>query len=137
MIPIEFYPTLKQVHVMLALASISLFAARGAGVLAGRRWPMSALPRSASMVIDTLLLGAGGALWWLLSLNPGRDRWLGVKLVLIVLYIVLGSLALKRAPSRAAKAVAFVAALTCIGMAAAIALTHDALVLGRLLAGTL
>ncbi len=136
MIPIELYPAFKQTHIALAGVSVLLFTARGAGVLAGGHWPMTPWLRGASVAIDTLLLGAGVSMWAMLSLHPTRDRWLGAKLILIVLYIVLGSLALKRAPSRAAKAVAFAAALACIGTIAAIALTHDAGVLGRIFVPT-
>ena len=41
------------------------------------------------------------------------NGWLGVKLVLLVAYVVLGVFALKRAPTRSGKALAFVAALLC------------------------
>ncbi|MCU0970094.1 MAG: SirB2 family protein [Rubrivivax sp.] len=119
------YLPLKGVHIGLAAASVALFAARGAGVLAGGGWPMARGVRRASVLVDSLLLSAGGALWWLLSLSPAHDRWLLAKLVLIVAYIVLGSLALKRAPSRAGKASAFAAALGCIAAVAGIALAHD------------
>jgi uncharacterized membrane protein SirB2 len=121
----EWYLSLKQAHVALAAASVGLFTLRGAGVLAGARWPMHALARRGSAAIDSLLLAAGAALWWLLSLQPLRDAWLGTKLALVVVYIVLGSLALKRAPGRGAKAVAFVAALACVAAAAAVARAHD------------
>lgn len=129
---IQHYLALKHVHVALASASVALFALRGVGVLAGARWPMAAALRRLSVAIDTLLIGAGGALWWMLSLHPARDRWLALKLALIVVYIVVGSLALKRAPTRTTKALAFAASLGCIGVVAAVALTHDAGVAGRL-----
>lgn len=127
MAPIEFYPGLKQAHIALASASVALFCARGIGVLAGARWPMAAAVRHASAAIDTLLISAGGLLWWLLQLDPRRDGWLMVKLLLIVTYIVVGSFALKRAPTRVAKALAFLASLLCIASVAAIALRHDPL----------
>ena len=40
----------------------------------------------------------GITLWVLLSWHPVQHPWLGTKLLLLLLYIVLGSLALKRAP---------------------------------------
>ena len=122
---IEFYPQLRQVHVGLATASVTLFVARGLGVLAGAAWPMGAAPRVLSVLIDTLLLSAGGTLWWLLGLRPDRDHWLAVKLVLIVGYIVIGSFALKRAPTRGGKGLAFAASLACIAAVVAIALSRD------------
>lgn len=122
---IALYPQLKSTHIALAVTSVGLFVLRAAGVLAGARWPLHRAARIASVCIDTLLFCAGVALWAMLSLHLGRDHWLFVKLVLIVAYIVLGSLALKRAPTRLSKAVAFVVALACIGSAATIAVRHD------------
>lgn len=132
----EWYLSLKQAHVALVTASVALFAVRGLGVLAGARWPMAAPLRRGSAGLDTLLLAAGATLWWMLSLQPLRDTWLGTKLALVIVYIVLGSLALKRAPGQAAKALAFVAALACIGAAAWIARAHDPLAPLRWLGGT-
>lgn len=121
------YPWLLPLHITLVTLSVSLFTARGAGVLAGQRWPMAGWARGLAPVIDSLLLLAGGTLWWLLQLNPTQDRWLLAKLVLLIVYIVLGTLALKRAPTRTAKAVCFVAALSVVGFMASIALAHHPL----------
>ncbi|MCC6474592.1 MAG: SirB2 family protein [Burkholderiales bacterium] len=132
-IPIELYPTLKFTHVSLVVASITLFAARGAAVLAGRLWAMVRPVRMASVAIDTLLLAAGAGLWMQLSLQPVRDAWLGVKLVLLVVYIVLGSLALKRLRTRRGRALAYASALACYGWMASVALLHDPLGALRLL----
>lgn len=132
---IALYPQLKSTHIALAVTSVGLFVLRGAGVLAGARWPLHRAARIASVCIDTLLFCAGVALWSMLSLHLGRDHWLFVKLVLIVAYIVLGSLALKRAPTRLSKAAAYAAALACIASAALVAVRHDAMAPLRGLAG--
>jgi uncharacterized membrane protein SirB2 len=123
----SFYPLALGTHVGLVIASVSLFVARGIGVLARQAWPMRAEWRRASVLIDVGLLGAGIALWTLLRLNPWHDTWLGAKLVLLVAYIVLGSFALKRAPTRGAKLLLFAAALLCVGFMAAIAWHHSPL----------
>jgi uncharacterized membrane protein SirB2 len=127
----EHYLLLKHGHVALAAASVSLFAARVLGVLWQARWPLRPALRATSVAVDTLLVSAGGALWWFLSLHPGRDRWLLLKLVLIVAYIGIGSLAMRRARTRAGQAAAFAAALLLIAAVVALALTRDALVLLR------
>lgn len=121
------YPWLLPLHIGLVTLSVALFSLRGWGVLAGQAWPMARWARGLAPVIDSLLLLAGGTLWWLLQLNPTQDRWLLVKLVLLIVYIVLGALALKRAPSRGAKALCFVAALAVVAFMAGIALTHHPL----------
>ena len=121
------YPWLLPLHIALVTLSVALFAARGLGVLAGQGWPMRGWARGLAPVIDSLLLLAGGTLWWLLQLNLAQNHWLLAKLALLVVYIVLGTLALKRAPTRAAKAVCFVAALSVVGFMAGIAVAHHPL----------
>jgi uncharacterized membrane protein SirB2 len=120
-------PLLKTLHVALVALTGALFALRGAGVLASARWPMAKGVRTASVAIDTLLLSSGVTLWTMLHLDPLRDAWLGVKLLLLPVYIVLGSLALKRAPTPGLRSVFLAAALVVFATMVGIALTHDPL----------
>lgn len=124
----EFYPLIKTAHIALVLASGTLFAIRGAAVLAGRAWPMTTPPRVASVAIDTLLLAAGIVLWWMLSLQPLRETWLGAKLLLLVAYVALGTLALK-----CRRGWAYAAAIACFVWMVTIARTHHPLGLFRTL----
>ena len=120
----DLYRFLKPLHIVLVLASGALFGARGFAVLSGRRWGMAPRVRYLSYGVDTLLLLAGVSLWWLLGLNPLRDAWLGSKLGLLLLYIVLGSLALKRARGHTLRRLCFVAALACFGFMLTVARLH-------------
>jgi uncharacterized membrane protein SirB2 len=119
------YPGLKHAHIGLVMTSGSLFALRWLATLAGARWPMAATWRHTSMVIDSLLLLAGATLWIGLGLNPLVQHWLGVKLLLLVAYIVLGTFALKRARGWAARALCGVAALAVLVSMYGIARRHD------------
>lgn len=132
---VAWYPQVKSAHVALAVVSVTLFAARWLGTLARGGWPMRAWARWGSVAIDTALFAAGVTMWVVASWHPLRDRWLGAKLVLVVVYIVLGSFALKRARTRAGRFAFGVLSLGCIGAVAAIALGHDALAPWRWLAG--
>lgn len=129
------YPTIKVLHVTLVVCSGLLFAARGAGVLAGQTWPMRPAARWAAVAIDTALMTAGTTLWALLSLHPVSQPWLGTKLLLLLVYIVLGSLALKRAPRPGQRGVCFVAALAVYGFMASVAWSHQPLGALRWLGG--
>jgi uncharacterized membrane protein SirB2 len=126
-----WYSELKATHISLVLMSGLLFAWRGALVLAGRSWAMARPWRLLSYGIDTLLLAAGVTLWAVLSLNPVASPWLGVKLMLLVLYIVLGSLALKRAPTPALQRASYAGALGVYLFMVSVALTHHPLGLFR------
>ena len=124
---IAFYPEIKHAHIGLALASGALFALRGAGVLAGMRWPRRAAVRHASYIIDTGLLAAA---LMLLAILPGglyANGWLAAKLALLVVYVVLGVYAMRRARSRIGRALCYVAALATFSMIYGIARAHHPL----------
>ena len=121
---IEFYPQIKHAHIGLALLSGSLFALRGALLLAGLRWPNAAPVRYLSYTVDTALLTAA---MMLLTILPGAlyaNGWLAMKLALLVVYVVLGVFALRRGRTRRAMALCYVAALLVFAQMYFIARTH-------------
>jgi uncharacterized membrane protein SirB2 len=124
---LTFYLQIKAVHIAAVLASGGLFALRGAGVLAGQRWAMAAPLRYLSYSIDTVLLTAALMLLTALKLNPFAVPWLSVKLALLVVYVALGTLALKRASTRRGRAICYAAALGCFGFMYFVARAHHPL----------
>jgi uncharacterized membrane protein SirB2 len=124
---IVFYLQIKAVHIAAVLASGGLFALRGAGVLAGGRWAMAAPLRWLSYSIDTVLLTAALMLLTALKLNPFAVAWLSVKLVLLLCYVVLGTLALRRARSPRGRALCYAAALGCFAFMYFVARAHHPL----------
>ena|SRR5437867_865819 len=122
---VDLYSAVRPAHVALVLASGGLFVLRGGAVLAGAGWPMARPLRVLSYAIDTALLAAGLALAVMLRLNPLVVSWLGVKLGLLSIYIVFGSMALKRA--RSARIVWFAAAVLCYAFMVSVARSHDPL----------
>jgi len=123
----ELYPIFRWTHIGLVLSSGSLFAARGLGVLLGARWPMAPGVRRLSYLVDSALLGAALTLLYILDLNPFSVGWLGTKIALLLLYIVLGSLALKRARTARMRLVFYVASLLCFVFMFTVARTHHPL----------
>lgn len=125
---IEFYAQIKSAHIGLAIVSGLLFALRGALVQWGRpALAMAAPTRYLSYGIDTALLTAA---LMLLNMLPGAvfaNGWLAVKLVLLVIYVLLGTYALKRGQSRRTRALCYVAALVVFGCLASVARTHHPL----------
>lgn len=109
---IEFYPQIKWVHVASVFASGLLFLLRGTLVLAGReRIAMLAPVRYLSYSIDTVLLSAAFMLLTILPHEMYANGWLASKIVLLVVYVVLGSLALKRGRSARTRTIFFFAAV--------------------------
>jgi uncharacterized membrane protein SirB2 len=124
---IEFYPQIKLVHIACVLLSGALFALRGGCALAGARWPMSLPVRVLSYAIDTALLTAALMLFTILPGGVFVNGWLAVKIGFLLVYIVLGSFALKRAKTRRAKLACFLAALAVYAFMYTIARAHDPL----------
>jgi uncharacterized membrane protein SirB2 len=124
---IEFYPDIRWVHVCAVIASGSLFALRGAGVLAGARWPMWAPLRYLTYTVDTVLLTAALMLVTILHQYPFVQGWLTVKVVLLIVYIVLGTFALKRARTARGRALCYAAALAVFLFIASVARAHHPL----------
>jgi uncharacterized membrane protein SirB2 len=124
---LEYYLQIKQAHVGLVVTSGGLFALRGLAVLCGGSWAMAAPVRYASYGIDTALLTAALMLLVTLELNPFLTPWLGVKLTLLVAYVVLGSFALKRARHARTRALAYLGAMLCFGFMYSVARAHNPL----------
>lgn len=122
---IEHYFTLRQVHIGFVAASGTLFALRAFATLGGARWPRALPTRVASWIVDTGLLGAGALLWATLQIHPLLQTWLGAKLLLLSVYIGLGTMALRPARTPAARLAWTLAALGCFGWIVAMALAHD------------
>ncbi len=132
---IEFYPQIRHLHIACAIASGMLFAIRGAAVLLGARWPLSLPLRWLSYAIDTTLLTAALMLLTILPWAMFGNGWLGMKVGLIVVYVVLATFALRRAATGLLKAVFYALALLTFGFIITIARAHHPLgVLHALLA---
>ena len=76
-------------------------------------------------VNDTLLLASGIGLAVLLRQYPLVHGWLTAKFFALILYIVLGTVALRHGKTRDQRMAAWVAALFVFGYMASVAVTHD------------
>jgi uncharacterized membrane protein SirB2 len=124
---IEFYPQIKFAHVLCVMLSGSLFALRGMMMLAGSRLANHAALRYLSYAIDTTLLTAALMLVAILHQYPFVQAWLTVKVLLLVVYIVLGMFALRRGRTRRVRATCYVIALVVFAAIVGVALTHNPL----------
>lgn len=124
---IAFYPQIKQLHIFVALLSGSLFAVRGGFALAGARWPQALPVKWLSYSIDTALLTAAMMLLTILPWSMFANGWLFAKIVLIVVYVVLGVLAMRPRRRTRTRAVYYVAALLTFAAIYGIARAHHPL----------
>lgn len=122
---IEFYPQIKSIHIAAVMASGLLFLLRGASLDAGMTWAMAAPVRYLTYAIDTVLLTAALMLATMLHQYPFVHGWLTVKVLLLVVYIVLGTFALKRGSTKTIRVVCWVAALLVYAFIISVARAHN------------
>lgn len=128
-----YYVELRILHIGAVIASGSLFALRASAVnLADARWPMTRPVRILAYAVDTTLLAAAIMLTTIIQQYPLLHAWLTAKLVLLVLYILLGYAAL-RGRTRAIRLICLAGALAAYGFIVTVARAHHPL---GLLAGS-
>lgn len=118
------YEILKTVHVTSATLSIAGFVLRYSMMLAGSAALRSRVVRVLPHVVDTVLLASALAMAWMIGALP---PWLVVKIVALLAYIVVGSIALKYGRSLAVRAGAGLVAIAIFGFIVSVALTKSPL----------
>ena len=124
---LESVAYVKPLHLATAALSIGGFVLRGLWML--RRSPLleARLTRILPHINDTLLFGAGLWLLFATAQYPHQQPWLAAKLVALVIYVLLGMVALRRGRSHAIHITAFVAALAVFGYIVAVAVLRTPL----------
>ena len=121
------YLLLKQIHMSLALVSISGFILRWC-------WRMTQSPlaetravRIVPHVVDTLFLTTAILLSLLSQDGALSPAWYSAKIAGLVLYILLGMIAMRTAPTPRRSLPAFIAAVLVFGWIASVAKTKSPL----------
>lgn len=119
------YSLLRTVHIGTVHVSLALFLLRGFWMLrdsprVNARW-LRVLPH----VNDTVLLTAAIAMLVAASLNPFEHPWLMAKIIGLLAYIGMGTVALKRGRTKAIRVKALVAALGIFAYIIAVAATKQ------------
>ena len=122
------YLALRHLHITCVGLSGSLFVLRGIWMLRNspllhERW-VKILPH----VIDTALLASALCLAIISGQYPIAQNWLTAKLVGLLVYVVLGGIALKRGKTRRSRTAAFIAAMTVFMYIISVAVTKQVLI---------
>ena len=120
-----YYDAIKAVHIGCVVASGSLFCYRGVLMWLGSPRTNGALLARLSYAIDTLLLTAAILLMLIIHQYPLVRAWLTVKVLLLFVYVFLGTLALRRGRTRYSRGVALMAAVIVYLFIVSVAVTHD------------
>lgn len=116
---------LKSIHVASVAFSYSLFFLRGMWMLQGSPLAQARMTRLARDAVDTVLLGSAILLAWRLGISPLEHSWLAAKIVALLFYIVIGSVALKRGSTKRIRLAAWLTAQAVFFYIVSVAVTHD------------
>ncbi len=119
------YLVIKHLHLTCVALSGVGFALRGVWMLMGSARLQSPWVRRLPHLVDSLLLASALALATLSGQWPFEQAWLTAKVLALLLYIVLGSMALKRGPTLIVRAAAFALALLVFAYIVGVALTRN------------
>ena len=119
------YALLKILHLCMAVLTISGFIVRGAWMLSGSVNLDCKLVRILPHIIDTVFLLSGIGLIVLLQLPIIGSPWLIAKLTALIVYIMLGTIALRRGKTMRVKAIAFILALLTFTYIVGVALSKS------------
>lgn len=119
---------MKTLHVSSVAVSYALFFLRGVWMiqgssLLGQRW-VKIVPH----VVDTVLLASAVTIAVWSAQYPLQASWLTAKVLALIVYIVLGTIALKRGRTRGVRIAAWLAAQAVFAYIVGVALTRNPLV---------
>ena len=119
------YASLKWLHVGAVVLSGFGFIARGVLMLVASPLLAARFVRVAPHVVDTVLLASAVGMAVLARMSPLAQPWLAAKIVGVLAYIALGTVALRHGRSRRARMLAFVGALLVLAYIVGTALQRD------------
>ena len=121
------YLILKYAHVVSAIATISGFLLRGFWMLTESPLLQHRVARIAPHFVDTIFLLSGIAMLWMLHLNPLTQGWLLAKFIGLIAYVLLGTIAIKRGPTKQIRTIALVGAVSVFAYIGGVALAKSPL----------
>lgn len=120
------YLLIRNLHSLAALLTISGFMLRGYWMITGSDRLTHRMTRTVPHVVDTIFLLSGIAMLLMLSLNPFTQNWLLAKFAGLIVYILLGTIAIRRGSTMQIRKIAFIAALAVFAYIVGVALTKSA-----------
>ena len=108
------FTLVKQIHIIVASLSLLGFLIRGYWMVNESQLLQNKLVIILPHIVDTLLLGSAIYLVILLQVNPFEVNWITAKILLLVAYIVVGTIALKRGKTKKIKVSAFIFSILII-----------------------
>jgi uncharacterized membrane protein SirB2 len=117
--------TIKYLHISCVLLSYLFFLLRGIWMLRESTLLQHRLSKILPHIIDTALLLSAIMLAYQLSLSPLSTPWLMTKIIALLLYIFLGTIALKRGKTKSIRLLSWILAQLVFIYMITVAFTHN------------
>lgn len=121
----HWYTLLKQIHIGSVAATFALFTLRGIWMWRDSPKLRSTWVRVLPHIVDTMLLASAVGLMLAIRQYPFVHAWLTAKVLALIAYIVLGTVALKRGRTKRQRIAALWAAWAVFAYIVTTAVTHD------------
>ena len=121
----ELYISILLTHVSCAIMSLTFFVVRGFWMLTDSSKLQISIVRILPHIVDTVLLASALLLTVILERYPFLNSWLTAKLFALVIYIILGTIALKRGRTKRIKIIAFISSIVVFTYIVLVAISHN------------
>ena len=121
------YTLLKSIHVLTVVLSIGFFFVRGVWMIGDSGMLQRTWVRVTPHVNDTVLLISAIALTFEIDQYPFVQGWLTAKVIGLLVYIALGTVALRRGKTKTVRVSAWIGALAVFAYIVLVAIHHDPL----------
>ena len=121
---------IKTIHIVCALLSISGFVGRGVLMIKGSPLLTARWVKVSPHIVDTALLASAIMLASQWGWSALQMPWLLAKITALLVYIALGSLALRPGRPQWVRIVAWIAAIFTFAYIVSVAMTKNVFVLG-------
>ncbi len=121
------YEFLKSIHVSFVALTFLSFSLRALWMLQDSAMLQRTLVKVLPHIIDTILLASAIALLFKIQQSPLSHPWIAAKILALMAYIFLGTVALKRGKTKKNRIRALIGAYAVLSYIVMVALTHNPL----------
>ena len=119
------YLLIKNIHVTCAVISILGFVIRGIWMIQSSQWLKHPLVKRLPHIVDSLLLLTALIMVYLSAQYPFVQHWLTTKVVLLIVYILLGMMALRWLKNKKQRIIAWLMAIVVYVYILSVAMTRS------------
>lgn len=123
----DLYYAIKIIHISCVILSISGFILRGIWLVCESSLLQHRYTRRLPHVIDSLLLASALIMVFMSAQYPFVQDWLTAKVIALVVYILLGMVAMRFGKTRRIRITAWALAVLVFGYIVAVALSRSAI----------